>query len=618
MQTCTAVLLDTVSIQGYIFQSNSLKDNIGASHLVTEIFISHLAKALAEVTALPSAEITTIIENWKKSGSKGPCPAAEIPFECGYIGGGNALLFFCSPSLAKQFITSWTRRLLVHAPGMATAVALDDAFPSDPSESGGFQAALGKLFHRLNANKGWFTPQVQLPRHGITTECNRTGLSANGFNTGVDEFVSATASAFISSAKQSSEELEKKYLEERAKDYCFSNELEDLGGLPGKDSHIAVVHIDGNSVGELFRGRGARDLKTLRQLSCRINKGMENSFDRLISRLTGKEDKDEKLYGKIMQALGHGRDQDAVGTQEYRVSREVLEQLRRDNTLPEEDLSLLKKRMQDRRMGGKKKFLHELKKRTGLEFTGKIRTDFLERVEQRKILPIRPIILGGDDLTFVCDAKLGLYFSECIMKEFAKTEIEIKGKKLSSCAGVAVIKTKYPFYRGYKLAEELCKNAKKRRKEQKAAGSYLDFHIALGSVPDTLEQIRAADYRNHHFTGDEGSLLYRPFPLDPEKNCADASFAELRSALAGFLKPGWSEVRLNELNRVLVLPKDERSAFIRHLEYRKVSLPELPGGNDYIRHLFAGGRTPYFDLLEIKRFYPEFVLSSEDFQGKRR
>lgn len=222
MQTCTAVLLDTVSIQGYIFQSNSLKDNIGASHLVTEIFKSHLAKALAEVTALP--EVTAIIENWKESGNNVPCPSAEIPFECGYIGGGNALLFFSSPSLGKQFITSWTRRLLVHAPGMATAVALDDAFPS---ESGAFRAALDKLFKQLNANKGRYTPQVQLPRHGITTECTRTGLSANGFNKVVDEFVSTTASLFISGAKESSEQLERRYLEERAKDYCFSNELED-------------------------------------------------------------------------------------------------------------------------------------------------------------------------------------------------------------------------------------------------------------------------------------------------------------------------------------------------------------------------------------------------------
>jgi hypothetical protein len=38
MNACHAVLLDTVSIQNYIFQSNKLKENLGTSHLVEEMF----------------------------------------------------------------------------------------------------------------------------------------------------------------------------------------------------------------------------------------------------------------------------------------------------------------------------------------------------------------------------------------------------------------------------------------------------------------------------------------------------------------------------------------------------------------------------------------------------
>ena len=29
-----------------------------------------------------------------------------------------------------------------------------------------------------------------------------------------------------------------------------------------------------------------------------------------------------------------------------------------------------------------------------------------------KYLPLRPLILGGDDITFVCEGRLGLYFTE--------------------------------------------------------------------------------------------------------------------------------------------------------------------------------------------------------------
>lgn len=36
----------------------------------------------------------------------------------------------------------------------------------------------------------------------------------------------------------------------------------------------------------------------------------------------------------------------------------------------------------------------------------------------KKILPIRPIIIGGDDITFVSDGRLGIYFAKIFMEKF--------------------------------------------------------------------------------------------------------------------------------------------------------------------------------------------------------
>ncbi len=37
------------------------------------------------------------------------------------------------------------------------------------------------------------------------------------------------------------------------KEYSFPDKLDDFGQRKGEDSHIAVVHIDGNGFGNIFR-----------------------------------------------------------------------------------------------------------------------------------------------------------------------------------------------------------------------------------------------------------------------------------------------------------------------------------------------------------------------------
>ncbi len=528
MENCIAVLLDTVSIQQYIFQSNKLRENIGASYLVDEIFRSLLVSALNQSgSGLPKDSL----EHWRFAENLAPlCGDGEPWVEIGYIGGGNALLFFSRAEQAEAFVRQWTTLLLLHAPGLQTAVALEKNFPRF-IDSIRFRRAMEQLFQQLRKNKGLFHPITQIPGHGITGECSRSERSAEIFNNIVKNFVSAGTEARIRAAKESNERLTSDYLEVKDNTYCFPLELEDLGGVHGVDSHIAIVHIDGNGVGRLIQE--AADLKELRKCSVVVDSAVKNAFAHLVDTIT-----EPKQFSQLMKDLG----------------------------IPP------------------------------------------AKGDVASTLPIRPVILGGDDMTFVCDGKLGLYFAREIVAQLEKTTV--KGKKLSACAGVAIIKTKYPFYRGYQLAEELCANAKKaaRDNNEDTPGSYLDFHVSLGSISGSLQQVRETGCTNMEMTNNPGNLLIRPYVLSGEDDPERLRFSEMVRATAALAN--WPETKLNDLREALYRPEAERKSFVARLKYRKLELPEISGGK-YGIHLFDNSRTPYFDLLEIKRFYPESVLRRE-------
>lgn len=75
-----------------------------------------------------------------------------------------------------------------------------------------------------------------------------------------------------------------------------------------------------------------------------------------------------------------------------------------------------------------------------------------------KVLPIRPIILSGDDFTVICRADFALSYADSFIRHFEEKT------KLTACAGIAYIKSSFPFYLGYELAEDLCSAAKKDAK----------------------------------------------------------------------------------------------------------------------------------------------------------
>lgn len=90
---------------------------------------------------------------------------------------------------------------------------------------------------------------------------------------------------------------------------------------------------------------------------------------------------------------------------------------------------------------------------------------------------IRPIVLGGDDLTVLCNADYALDYAAEFIQAFERNttglikagEVYSEGAiqdRMTACAGIAYIKSSFPFYYGYDLAESLCAYAKKDAKNK--------------------------------------------------------------------------------------------------------------------------------------------------------
>ncbi len=116
---------------------------------------------------------------------------------------------------------------------------------------------------------------------------------------------------------------------------------------------------------------------------------------------------------------------------------------------------------------------------------------YIESYSSRKPIPMRPILLGGDDLTIIIKADKALEFTRCFMQAFEEETVkafaDIKYEPIKSgltiCAGIAYIKPNYPFHYAVKLADDLCKHAKKIAKNIDAnrPPSCLMFHQVYSS-----------------------------------------------------------------------------------------------------------------------------------------
>jgi len=226
-------------------------------------------------------------------------------------------------------------------------------------------------------------------------------------------------------------------------------------------------------------------------------------------------------------------------------------------------------------------------------------------------LPFRPLVYAGDDITFICEGRIGIELAALFLREFEKQTVT-DGKSLTACAGVCVVKTHYPFARAYAISEQLCKSAKRFVKKNKFGDesfSGMDWHLAASGLIGSISDIRDREYKVK-VGKDIYDLTMRPIRL--EKNSSDWCTWEGLTQVIREFKTG--EDWRGRHNKVMALREVLRQAsdkavedFLRTYKLSQSQLPLFPESSGKSEQLAKDGwlnkRCGYFDAIEAMEFY---------------
>jgi hypothetical protein len=515
----TLVAVDVSGIQEYIFRSNNLKHQLGASELVRRATSMWVRAHLPKPNNMLSDDELLCDKHIEDS---------QLKAEVLYSGGGNAVILFSDSEKAGNFIAGLTRTALLNSPGLNVTVAHRPfTWREDGNDLG---AQVGELLSTdLRRKKQSGFTHSEMLGLSVTADCEFTGLPAVGRD---DE------------GHRISAEIEAKRAVVDAANSRLKHEIGisdqecvlDFGdfGTEGESSYIAVVHTDGNRIGKRFQklselGLKNRDyIQAVRALSQSVNEAAQEALKTTVNAIRSLPLVDGKLAGVV--PVRNGR------------------------------------------------------------------------------LPFRPIVFGGDDVTFVCDGRLGLTATARYLEAFTHQMLDMpSGKEHPTArAGIAIVKTHFPFGQAYRLAEALARLAKSFNDNGRY--STMDWHFGINGVVSDLQTIRKRDYMARDGQSAH-SLLMRPLRLESDSSDSSGSsdsfewrtwsnFAQLVSALQNESK--YPRNKLMALRDALRGGPETTKRFIA-AHFLAAQLPQVP--SQTAGEGWTGKDCVYFDAIEAMEFF---------------
>ncbi|WP_017660586.1 Cas10/Cmr2 second palm domain-containing protein [Baaleninema simplex] len=455
------VLIETSGNQNYIFSTNKLKENIGASGLTYTAGTKWVIQAVSDVNPEILSEkvdwnntklIRQLLCNPKKNP---PIEQPECEAEIIIATSGKALILTKTKENAQAIISRVTKKALVEAPGLDIAGVFKSInnWSQNNSLADGIRA-VHKRFEKTRSRRP--SPESRFLRLPIIADCAVSGLPASKLDTNPDNQLVP-----ISKVSEVKREASKRAIKRlQTLDARLIQDINKLEKQFEQDemSWLAIVHADGNGLGQIFL-----------------------NFEDYIG-----DDKSNRAY-----------------IHKYR------------------------------------KFSLELDECTEEAFKKAIGV----LPSKKDNLPLVPLIVGGDDLTVVCDGQYALEFTRVFLQEFETqtqdkshiaevAEKAFKVKRLSACAGISIVKRHFPFSVAYELAEKLIKSAKDVKRKVLTPDSTdknqtpfpcsaIDFHILYDTSGIELESIRKK------LEPDSNTLLYnRPYLVTDMNNLSSAKGKE--------------------------------------------------------------------------------------------
>lgn len=462
--------------------------------------------------------------------------------------GGNAVLEFSSLDQAREWAAVYSRALIERFPGLDAAVVHHEIGAEDPDETwlDAFKIAQRKLaLHKLALPAD--SPTLGL---SVTAECIETrGIATRRdrrSNEAVEVPISETVARRRALQKRAHNDDERwldrlPTREKHGWTLTLTRQTDELGRSAGELSLVGVVHIDGNGIGSAVAG--------------------------------------------ALDAAAEGGDE-AVKQRLQTISREVQDAV--DCAL-RAIFDAIVERLEPRRNanGELEPWIWVPSSERGFKL--------LRDQNGRVVLPIRPVVAAGDELTFVCDGRIALSAVRIALERLRARSSgeEAMGVPIGACAGVALIKAHAPFSRGYELAEKLCREAKRQVLESGESPGYaLDWHVGYATPLETVDSIR-----ERQFTYDTRRLTMRPYALG-DANPYSFTWLDDRAVTNGLLAGQWRS-RRNKVKQLRRLAREGPGAVAQALNAWSVTagIDALPGGAT--RDGFHGDRTWLLDAAEL-------------------
>jgi hypothetical protein len=221
--------------------------------------------------------------------------------------------------------------------------------------------------------------------------------------------------------------------------------------------------------------------------------------------------------------------------------------------------------------------------------------------------PCRKIYQGGDDLSFVCDARIGLSMTAALLRHLREAKMRDGTpetfRRIAASAGIAFVKYNYPFSRAAAMAAEVQKNAKVKAAAGGTPRSTIDWWLNRSGATTRPEPLY-------------GGASQKPYLIDG----VGITWQWLERALQGTWSLfGESRGKFKDL-LAAAESGDGRSAVDRLLKLRpldgEASLEFL--GKHFQPNWFDNNGTPLLDIGEIfDVHFPIFPPNSEDLNSEK-
>ena len=479
-------------------------------------------------------------------------PAQNKVFqELVYSGGGNAVLIFNDIEKAKKFASALSKIVIEKAPGLRLVVSHKE-FDDKNDILGGENGIISQTFKQLDKLKAEGDAWTYETSLGVTEECLFSAQAVVLESLGKGNDTPLSCEALAKQTVGSDQLKEiRRVVDGNAYTFYYAEDMDHITGKTSDKNLIGIVHIDGNDIGTKIKGL--------------VNKYMEpGQNEQLLNVLRGFSDSIKIASKKTFEGLL--------------------------------DCLILN--------------LHG----TSLLLSGGDEINLYEK-NGNLILPIRPIVLGGDDMTLICDGSLALDLTVRYLKLAQKQSLS-DGSKYNCKAGVCIVKKNFPVYPAYQLSNQLASSAKKFRQElkQELEEYYknvspsqakikaqdlptIDWQICLNGIKGSLSEIRQTEYMVEN-----GELLMRPLFI-PDLN-EGMNMPDLDSSWRTW--PHYLEL-FEEINR---LPRNKAKELRDYLRLSVAHIVNYLMFNQINLRYGIGwhnNRCPYFDVLEIQDIYKELA-----------